>query len=247
MPIFSSFRETLKPCDLVAFGVADVDHEQGDPVVACVRVGLRHQNDVVGAEAVGDEGLGAVDHVLVAIADCGGSDGGDVGAGARLGDPQAADQLTLDRGDQVALLQILGPEQVDRRRRHVGVDREAHIEPAAAAVAHRVRSHQRVEVVAPLAAVLLGVAETDVAEVGGPLQDRVRPEVLLPIEPVRGALLQHPRLHRLAQLLVLVGEDEVRPVRAVVGLEHGVGRGGHRVECRTSYFPLQAALIGSRT
>ena len=141
--------------------------------------------------------------------------------------PRRADQLALDRGHQVALLLVLGAEQVDRRRRHVGVDREAHVEPAAARVAHRVGADQRVEVVAALAAVLLRVAEADEAEVGGALQDRVGPEVLLPLEPVRGALLQHPRLHRLAQLLVLVGEDEVLALGAVVGLDDGLGRCGH--------------------
>ena len=163
-----------------------------DPVMAGVGVGLRDQDDVVGASAVGDEGLGAVDHVLVAVALGRGADAGDVGAGARLGDPEQADQLALDGGDQIALLLILGAEQVDRRRGHVGVDREAHVEAAAARVAHGVGADQRVEVVAALAAVLLRVAEADVAELGQPVQDRVGPEVLLPLEACGVQLLQDP-------------------------------------------------------
>jgi hypothetical protein len=99
-----------EPLDLVALGVADVDDEEADPVVAGVRVGLRHQDDVVGPQPVGDERLGAVDQVVVAVALGGRADRGDVGSGARLGDPEAADQLALDGRDQVALLLILRPE-----------------------------------------------------------------------------------------------------------------------------------------
>ena len=76
--------------DLLALLVTYVDDEEADPVVAGVRVGLGHQDDVVGAQAVGDEGLGAVDHPLVAVALGRGADPRDVGAGARLGDPQAS-------------------------------------------------------------------------------------------------------------------------------------------------------------
>ena len=89
-------------------GVPDVDDEEADPVVAGVRIRLRDQHDVVRPQAVGDEGLGAVDHPLVAVALGGGADPGDVGAGARLGDPEGADQLALDGGDQVTLLLLLG-------------------------------------------------------------------------------------------------------------------------------------------
>ena len=41
--------------------------EQGEAVVAGVGVGLGDEDDRVGAVAVGDVGLGAVDHVLVAV------------------------------------------------------------------------------------------------------------------------------------------------------------------------------------
>ena len=56
------------------------------------------------------------DHVVVAVADRLGPDAGDVGAGAGLGDPEAADLLALDAGDEVALLLLLGAEQVDGGR-----------------------------------------------------------------------------------------------------------------------------------
>ena len=132
-----------------------------------------------------------------------------------------------DRGHEVALLLLLVAEQVDRRGDHVRVDGEAHVEAAAPRVAHRLGPHQRVEVVAALAAVLLRVAEAEEAEVAGPLQERVGPVVLLVLEAVGVDLLLHPRLHRLAQLLVLVGEDEVLARSAVVGLDDGLGSSGH--------------------
>ena len=153
--------------------------------------------------------FGAVDHVLVAVADRGRADPGDVGAGARLGDPEGADPLALDPGDEVALLLLLGAEQVDRRQDHVGLDREAHVGPARARVAHALGADQRVEVVAALSAVLLREAEAEVAELAGAAHDLVRPQRLLPLVAVGVHLLLHPGAHRLAQVEVLVGEHEV--------------------------------------
>ncbi len=105
-----------------------VHQEQREAVVARVRVGLRHEHDEVRAMAVGDEGLGAVDHVLVAVTHRPRLDAGDVGAGVRLGDAEARDALALDRRHEVPLLLLLGAEQEDRRRGHVGVHRHAHRE-----------------------------------------------------------------------------------------------------------------------
>ena len=136
-------------------------------------IGLRHQHAEVGTGAVRDERLRAVDHVLVAVADRGRADPGDVGAGARLGDPETADPLTLDPGDEVALLLLLAAEQVHRGQDHVGLDREAHVGPAGAGVAHALGSDQGVEVVAALAAVGLGEAEPEVAELAGAAHDLV--------------------------------------------------------------------------
>ena len=199
---------------LLAVLVAQVDDEQGDAVVALLRVGLGDEDDEVGARAVGDEGLGAVDHVLVAVADRGRADAGDVGAGAGLGDPEAADLLALDPGVEVALLLLLGAEQVDRGQDHVGLDREAHVGAARARVAHALGADQRVVVVAALAAVLLREAEAEEAELAGPLHRLGRPVGLLPLVAVGPELLLDPGLHRLAQVFVLLAEDEVLAARA---------------------------------
>ena len=127
--------------------------------------------------------------------------------------------VALDPGHEVALLLLLGAEQVDRGQDHVGLHGEAHVGAARARVAHALGANQRVEVVAALPAVLLGEAEAEVAEVAGPLHDLVRPKRLLPLVAVGVELLQDPGLHRLAQVLVLVGEDEVLAGAVVIGLD----------------------------
>ena len=219
--------------------------------MALLRVGLADEDDEVGPRAVGDEGLGAVDDVFVAVADRRGADAGDVGAGAGLGDPEAADLFALQARFQVLLLLLLGAEQVDRGQDHVGLDREAHVGAAGAGVAHALGADQRVEVVAALAAVLLREAEAEEAELARPLHRRGRPVGVLPLVAVRPQLLLHPRLHRLAQVFVLLAEDEVLAPGCMVGLDDAgaVGRGRHwclssfagrlspeRVDSSTSYF-----------
>jgi hypothetical protein len=85
-----------------------VDEEAGHaPVGALLRVGDREDHGEVGLVAACDEGLLAVDHPLVAVADRAGADGLGVGARAGLGDGEAGAALTGDRGQEVALLLLL--------------------------------------------------------------------------------------------------------------------------------------------
>ena len=102
---------------------------------------------------------------------------GDVGAGARLGDAERRDLLALDRRHEVALLQLLGAELEDRRRRHVGVDGDAHRSPPLLRVRHRLAAHDRHQVVAALAAVLLREVDAEEAELAHALEDPVREAV----------------------------------------------------------------------
>ena len=69
-----------------------------------------------------------------------------------------------DRGHEVALLLLLGAEQVDRRGRHVRVDRDAHGQAAGVRVHELLGEDEVAEVVAALAAVLLGVGEPEQPE-----------------------------------------------------------------------------------
>src|SRR5204863_6028971 len=121
------------------------------------------------SDPVRDERLRAVDHVLVAVPDRRGPDARDVGPGPRLGDSEAADLLAPDPRREVALLLLLGAEQVDRGQDHVGLHGKAHVGSARARVAHAFGANQRVVVIAALTAVLLRKAESEVAEFAGPL------------------------------------------------------------------------------
>ena len=92
-----------------------LEHEEGDAAVAALLGRLAGADEEVGADAVGDEGLGAVDQVAAIDLLRGGGDAGDVGAGAGLGDPERADLLAGDPRHQPALLLLLGAEVEDRR------------------------------------------------------------------------------------------------------------------------------------
>ena len=85
---------------------------------------------------------------------------------------------------------------------------------------------ERGVVVAALAAVLDRLVEAEEAELAHPREDGVGEGRLLPLLGVGRELLGDEVGDRLAQLLVLVGEDEVLALRGEVGLEGGLG-GGH--------------------
>jgi hypothetical protein len=120
--------------------------------------GAHRHGVVVGTHARGDEHLGAVDHVMVALAPCGGLEVGDVGAAARLGDGERADLLARqDLGQQLAL-HPFRPQRRDRRRAdRVAV--QAGIQSAAAVPCHLAGLDDAEERIGRNAAILLGKAE----------------------------------------------------------------------------------------
>jgi hypothetical protein len=89
-------------------------------------------------------------------------------------------------------------------------------------VHHLLGQHEVRVVVAALAAVLLGIREAEEAELAHPREDGVREGGLLPLLRVRRELLRHEGADRLAELVVVLGEDEVLSARAVVRLEECV-------------------------
>ena len=76
-------------------------------MVAALAGGLDSGDDEVGAHAVGDVGLLAVDEKAAVDALRARAQRGDVRARARLGDAQRADLLGADGGGEVAPLLIL--------------------------------------------------------------------------------------------------------------------------------------------
>ena len=174
------------------------------------RVGLGDEQEEVGPAAVGDERLGAVDHVDVAVALRPRRDAGDVAPGTGLGDPERADAPTLDRGTEIARLVVGGPELGDRRRDVLALHADGHAHAAAAAPGHLLGQHQHREVVATGTAVLQREVQPEEAELAHALEDPVR-EVLrrLPLLGVWTQLLLDERAYRPPEALVLVAEDRV--------------------------------------
>ena len=203
-----------------------VDQEEREAVVSGIGVGLGHQHDEVGTVAVGDERLGPVDDVLVTVAHRSRLDPRDVGARVGLGDAQAGDLLAPDGRRQVTLLLILGAEGENRGSGHVGVDGDAHGQAARVRLGHLLGQHEVAVVVAALAAVALGHRQTQEAELSHAREDPVLEGLLLPALGVGGELLLHEAPDRLAQPVMVLGEDEVAALGAEVGLQQPLGGGG---------------------
>src|SRR3954470_23908967 len=79
--------------------------------------GADDRGDEVGSRAGGDEGLGTVDDVVIAVPYGAGLDAGDVAAGARLGDRERADLLAGEGGLRVTVDQIRVAAADDGRQR----------------------------------------------------------------------------------------------------------------------------------
>ena len=129
MPILSSVRLTREARRLA------LDQEHRDArwrlpaSPASTRAARKYD---VGGGAVGDEHLGAVDHVVVAVAHGARADGRHVAAAAGLGDRDGGERLAAADGRQVLLLERLAARPVEVRRRHVAVDADGHGERARA-------------------------------------------------------------------------------------------------------------------
>ncbi len=139
-----------------------------------------------------------------------------------------------DRRRRPLLLLLLGPEREDRRHRHVGLHGKPHRQAAAVRVDHLLGEHEARVVVAALSAVRRRLVEPEEAELAHPLEHPVRERGLLPLLGVGLELLDHEAADRVAQLLVLVGEDEVLALGGEVWLEDvgGCGHAAHRTEPR---------------
>ena len=71
-------------------------------------VGRRHELHEVGLVGAGDEALGAVDHVVVAVAHGGGAHAAGIGAGVGLGLREADLLLAAQHRQEILLLQLAG-------------------------------------------------------------------------------------------------------------------------------------------
>ena len=184
-------------------------------MVAALRRRLDRRDVEARAHAVGDVGLLAVDDEAAVDALGARGDRRDVGAGPGLGDGQRGDLLAGDGGRQVAALLVLGAELPHRRRGDADVRADAGRQPARAAARQLLGEDRVVQVVAALAAVLLGVLQAEEADPRQLGEDLVgEPARLLPLGGVRAQLVGDEAPDRLAQRLVLVGEGRVGGHRA---------------------------------
>jgi hypothetical protein len=174
-------------------------------VVATLLRGLAGADEEVGADAVGDEGLGAVDDVTPVDLARRGPERGDVGTGARLRDAERSDLLALDAGNEPALLLLLGAELPDRRSGDLGVCPDPGGDPATApGPGELFEPDSVVDVVAALPAVLDLVLEAEEAKFAAPgIELAWELARLLPLVNVRRDLRADEAADRLAQLLML--------------------------------------------
>ena len=108
-----------------AFDLVGLDDDQRNALGAFGRIGLGDDDDEIGRAAIGDEGLRAVDDIVVAVAPGRGLDRLKVGAGARLGHGDGADQFAGGQPRQPALLLLLGAVMQDVGRDDAVVQRDA--------------------------------------------------------------------------------------------------------------------------
>ena len=96
-------------------GRLHVNEEVGDALVlGSVRVRAREEDHPVALVRAGGPDLGAVDHVVVAVADGAGLETGEVRAGAGLAEALAPLLLAAEDARQVALLLLVGAIEQDR-------------------------------------------------------------------------------------------------------------------------------------
>ncbi len=114
-------------------------HQQADAAVALAGVGLGGHDHEVGVDAVRDEGLGTVEHVVVAVADRGGAHPRQVRADPRLGHRQRGDQLAADDPRQPALALCLVGQAQEVGQADVVVERDPEAEGADGARAGTLR------------------------------------------------------------------------------------------------------------
>ncbi|MCY1422762.1 hypothetical protein D9M71_384570 [compost metagenome] len=201
-----------------------VDHEQRNALGAFAGIGLGHHQHHVAGLAVGDEGLGAVDDVLVALLHRAGAYRLQVGTGARLGHGDGADALAGTDLRQPELLLLLGAVIEDVLGDDVA---EAGAQSATVAGEHLAGA----DVVADMAAgaaVLLGEVGEDQAQLAGLEPDFAIGVVLLaPLQFVRLDVFPGEALDHVLELFEIL----VHPGGAVV-VQHCGYLGFLGVPCR---------------
>ena len=211
--------ELLEPPRHAHPGRAAVDDKERDAADAGVGVGLHGEGDEVARRAVGDERLGAVDNILVAVPARRGAQRADVGARVGLGDGEGAHEAAGHRRREVAALEVVGAPAEDVLGGHELLHRDRRAKTAEQRARQLLEEHDRKKQVAAGAAVL------------GRREDAEEPQ----LAEAREHVTRDP-----AQLLPGVG------VWCDLGLEEAAHRGAkRRVLCREVDRAHRAPSCGS--
>ena len=141
-----------------------LDHETRDALRSVV-AGAHHADVQVAARGAGNERLGAVDHIVVAVTHRPGRQSRGVGPGPRFGQAIAGDLVHGRQGRQPLAALIAAAVGVDHRRRHV-VDREERRRRRAAG-GQGLEDHRPVEAPEIGAADVIGHEDRREAQFGG--------------------------------------------------------------------------------
>ena len=203
--------------------------ERREALGALAAVGRGEAHHPGSVAGVRDEHLRPVDHVLIALGDRRRLDAGHVGAGARLGEPEAAEDRRLDERPEPLLLLLVGAGDQDRAGAEaVGADRGA---DARAAPVELLADQHAVEAgklrpAEPLRQVQ--VHEADLVRLGDDV-GRMR-LMLVTFRRARPDLVLRERAREGAQLLLLIAEGE------------GDAAGDTRIDCGHSEHSLGKSI-----
>ena len=148
-------------------GEGALHDEGGQAALTSGLVGHGDDDEHIGVTGVGDEDLGAVQDVVLAllVQHGHGLDAAGVGARAGLGQAEGAQPLAGAQLGQILLLLSLGAEVIDGVGAQAGMSGEDDA-GGAADLAHLLNSHDIAEVGSALAAVLLGEINAHHAQLG---------------------------------------------------------------------------------
>ena len=217
-------------------GEALFHNEGGDAVVALGLVGHGKDHEGVSHVAVGDEALGAVEDVVVALQHRHGLLAGGIGTGVGLGQAEGADLLAGEQVRQVLALLLLGAVLKDRGAAQGGMCGNDD-SSGAADLGQLLHAHGVGQNVAAGAAVLLGEVNTHHPQLGH-LLDGLHGEPLFFVDLLGQGLhfvLGEFTVH-LPEHLLLVCQMKIHiPLTPLlVGAQDNLIWNNHRSPCRSS-------------
>src|SRR5690606_19856902 len=210
-----------------------LDHDQARALRALVGIGLDDDDDEVAVVAVGDVGLGAIEHVVVAIAPRRGADRLQVAARARLGHRDRADALATSHRRQPAPLLLVVRIAQEIVGDDFRVQREAG--PGRPRAGELLDQDRAVATIDPGATELLGHGHAE-----QPRRARRQPggavdvALLLPAVVVGQDLALEELAHRVAELFVVAVEKRTL----------GAGRQG--LDCHFCSWKFLGIISGSQ-